>query len=331
MADDNIKINLLFQCVFVIVGIVGFIGNVLVCVTICYTRTLHNVTNFMILNLAIADALVSTFLPLQPFIHVDPVTTSFNSTQCTSEIIVQQNSIWTYFFFVSCFSAQSAMSLTLANVERFIGITQPLQYPNYFTRRKITRFLLAVWVIPPMVHLPRTVFIMIKNHSDNCLLKDSAGETVFAILSMLVFLVPVGATIWVYIRILANLKQGAMNLEEQGIQGPAQQLHQAHKKVTSTLVIVTTAFLILVLPGAMFFFLDPFLGLSDPNIISGSDLLNLWNLFSFLSLVNSVINPVLYGFKYEQLRKAFMSMVCRCDRWRQPNQVGPEIQTVEAQ
>ena len=137
MADDNIKINLLFQCVFVTVGIVGFIGNVLVCVTICYTRTLHNVTNFMILNLAIADALVSTCLPLQPFIHLDPVTTkSFNSTQCTSEIIVQENSIWTYYFFVSCFSAQSAMSLTLANFEHFIGITRPLQYPNYFTRQK---------------------------------------------------------------------------------------------------------------------------------------------------------------------------------------------------
>ena len=58
---------------------------------------------------------------------------------------------------------------------------------------------------------------------------------------MIVFLVPVGSTIWMYIRILANLKQGARNLEEQGIQGPAQPLHQAHKKVTSTLAIVTTA------------------------------------------------------------------------------------------
>ena len=323
MADDNIKINLFFQCVFVIVGIAGFIGNVLVCVTICYTRTLHNVTNFMILNLAIADALVSTCLPLQPFIHLDDATSYFNSTHCTSEIIVQQNSIlWTYFFFVNCFSAQSAMSLTLANFERFIGINRPLQYPNYFTRINIILLLLAVWVIPPMVHLPGTVFMMIKNHSDNCSLKY--------ILSMLVFLVPVGATIWMYIRILANLKQGARNLEEQGIQGPAQQLLQAHKNVTSTLVIVTTAFLILVFPGAIWLFMYPLLDRYDSNMTSGSNLFILSVIFCFLSLVNYVINPVLYGFKYEQLRKAFMSIVCRCDRWRQPNQVGPEIQTVEA-
>ena len=222
------------------------------------------------------------------------------------------------------------MSITLANYERYIGITRPLQYLNYFTRRKITLLLLAVWVIPPVVHLPNMVLNMIKYQPDNCSLNDSAGETIPGIMSMIVFLVPVGATIWMYTRILANLKQGAKNLQEQGIQEPAQQLHQAHKKVTSTLVIVTTAFLIPVLPGAMLFFMDLFLGLSDSNIISDSDLLNLWNLFCFLSLVNSVINPVLYGFKYEQLRKAFKSMMCRCNRCRQPNQVGQEIQTVEA-
>ena len=270
------------------------------------------------------------FLHVILWIHSLPYTTrmyltfTLNNTQCTSELIFLQRRTWTYYFFINCFWAHSVLSLTLANFEHFIGITRPLQYPNYFTRRKIILLLLAVWVIPPMVYLPRIVFIMYQ--SDNCSFKYSAGKTIFGILSMLVFLVPIGATIWMYIRILANLRQGARNLEEQGIQGPAQQLHQAHKKVTSTLVIVTTAFFILVLPGAIWFLMDPLLNGSD--IISASDIRIIWDIFIFLSLVNSVINPVLYGFKYEQLRKAFKSMVCRCDRWRQPNQVGPEIQTV---
>ena len=82
-------------------------------------------------------------------------------------------------------------------------------FPNYFTRRKIILLLLAVWVIPPMVYLPRTVFMIIQYQSDNCSFKYSAGETIFGILSMIVFLVPIGATIWMYIQILANLRQGA--------------------------------------------------------------------------------------------------------------------------
>ena len=332
--DYNINEEVLtfYQVVMILVGIVGLIGNVLVCVTICYTRTLHNVTNFMILNLAIADVLVSTLYPVDSSITLHNMYVRkliLNNTQCTSELIFLHNSTWTYYFFINCFSAQSVLSLTLANFERFIGITRPLQYPNYFTRRKIILLLLAVWVIPPMVHLPRTVFMIIQYQSDNCSFKYSAGETIFGIVSMIVFLVPIGATIWMYIRILGNLRQGARNLEEQGIQGPAQQLHQAQTKVTSTLAIVTIAFFILVLPGAIWFFMDPLLRGSD--IISVSDNFIIWDIMSSLSLVNSAINPVLYGFKYEQLRKAFKSMVCRCDRWRQPNQVGPEIQTVETQ
>ena len=50
-------------------------------------------------------------------------------------------------------------------------------------------------------------------------------------------------------------------LEEQGIQGPAQQLHQAHKKVTSILATVT-AFFILVNSGAIWLFMDPLLSAS---------------------------------------------------------------------
>ena len=43
--------------------------------------------------------------------------------------------------------------------------------------------------------------------------------------------------------------------------GPAQQLHQAHKKVASTLATVT-AFFILVDPGAIWLFMDPLLSTS---------------------------------------------------------------------
>ena len=78
---------------------------------------------------------------------------------------------------------------------------------------------------------------------------------------MIVFLLLAGRTIWMYILILANLKQGTSYIEEQGIQGPAQQLHQAHKKVTSTLATVT-AFFILVNSGAIWLFMDPLLSAS---------------------------------------------------------------------
>ena len=148
--------------------------------------------------------------------------------------------------------------------------------------------------------------------------KKQQKTIVFGIAVMLLYLLPFAATIWMYIRILINLKQGVRNLEEQGIQGPAQVLHQAHKKVTSTLAIITTAFLILVLPGAIWYSITVFLPLNPFNIKMA-----IWDVYALLLLVNSAINPVFYGSKYEQLRKVFISMVCRCHQQRRPNQVGP--------
>ena len=105
----NEEIQTFYYVVMILVGIVGLIGNLLVCVTICYSRTLHNVTNFMILNLAIADALVSTFYFVDSSIslhYMYVLEFTLNNTQCTSELICLHNSICTYYFFINCFSVQ---------------------------------------------------------------------------------------------------------------------------------------------------------------------------------------------------------------------------------
>ena len=321
--DEAINLFAVLQVPIPMVGSAGFVGNVLVCLTITYTKKLHNVTNLMILNLAVADALVSIFytqyasIGLQSFYYANSSLHS-NSSQCTADTILQFSSFEIYYFFINCFKAHSALILSLANYERFIGITRPLQYASYFTRRKIALLLLAVWIIPVIVFMPGSVLTIDQHKNDNCAISKLQISAASGIAGMLFCLLPTAATIWMYIRILINLKQGARNLEEQGIQGPAQELHQAHKNVTTTLAIITTAFLILVLPGAIWYVISVFLPV-QLSIIEEA----IWEISALLTMLNSAINPVLYGFKYEQLRKAFISMVCRCNQLRQPNQVGP--------
>ena len=310
---DGVIINL-FKVLIVLmpcVGIIGFVGNVLVCVTIIYTKKLHNLTNLMILNLAVADALVSVSstpcasVSLEYFLLGNGSSNS-SISQCTADRLDQFTRSWIYFFFVNSFRAHSVLSLTLANYERFIGIVRPLLYTSYFTRRKILLLLLVVWIIPVLVYLPRSFLEIHFYKRDNCVNGEVRKHTASSIASMLLLLLPIAATIWMYIRILINLKQGARNLEEQGIQGPAQELHQAHKKVTSTLVIITTAFFILVLPGATWQTFSYLFYKSDSSSISN---IIIWDVFTYLVLLNSAINSVLYGFKYDQLRKALIFMV----------------------
>ena len=47
-------------------GSLGLVGNALVCLTIIKTKSLHNIANYMLLNLALADALVSMYIFTEP-------------------------------------------------------------------------------------------------------------------------------------------------------------------------------------------------------------------------------------------------------------------------
>ncbi len=319
MADSDLNLHQILLIAMPVVGVVGLLGNFLVCLTICCNRTLHNVTNLTIFNLAIADLLVSVFVSLNSFYTVTHHAEHPNGTQCSAGETFQHNSVWVFLFFLNSSTSHSVLCLTLVCFEQFIGINRPLKYPSYFTRRRITAMLLAVWGTPLIAYLPRTFLMTALCYSNNCLCKTK--ESLFsAIATLMLLFLPTAAIIWMYFRIIITLKRGARNLEEQGIQGPAQELHQARRKVTGILVVVVTAFFIFVIPGAVWFLVSTL----THSFLSREVEANIWHSHSLLASMNSSINPVLYAFKYEQLRKGFKAMVCRCYRWRPSfNQIGP--------
>ncbi|XP_038064305.1 somatostatin receptor type 1-like [Patiria miniata] len=321
-----------FEALFSVVGSLGFIGNVLVCVTICYTKALHSITNLFILNLAVADALASVAHIAVPFAfhHFDVELLSLNkdnvTTTCTPELVFWYDVIWVVHYLGAAFVAHSVLGLTLTTYERFIGIVRPLHYTSYFSQRKIVVMLLAMWVTPLVVELPRFVYTIIAYWHRNCVSAKDSDEYyyTFSILSMVLLAGPTGAMVWMYVQILKNLKQGAKNLQQLGVKGSAKELLEAHKKVTVAMAVITAAFFILVLPAKIF----------QIVIAVNSEVQSLALLQTSILLVvlNSAINPVLYGFKYKQLRESFVSMVMgKCRKLKRQNHVeqAPRVEMVQ--
>ena len=306
-------------------GSVGLVGNALVCVTIWRSKTLHSLTNYLILNLAIADLLVSLCAILNPWLiwekyNVQELPSCYTQANIDVYIEVQIYSIF-HRSLLDC----SPLCLLLITLERFIGIVQPLKHSTFFSTNKTVVLLLLAWIVPFILEIPAGLWFIIKYIHNNCIpsnARDKPWVVTFPIVSsILTVTVPATIMMYMYVDILRTLKRNARSLEEQGIQGPPQELHRAHQKVVHTLILVTTVFIMLIVPCRIIY-VKTVAGLipTEPQPVIEQQIVLV------LGVMNSCINPILYGFKYDKFRKALFALVCLCKGGRN-NTVNIEVNT----
>ncbi|XP_038078870.1 trace amine-associated receptor 9-like [Patiria miniata] len=303
-------------------SIVGFIGNALVCLTILKTKALHNVTNYMLFNLAVADFIVSIEGILEQSVENHRRGIGIFG-YCTPSFIYNFNVYFIFSYFQKVSFANSVFALTLATFERYIGIIKPLHYFTFFTKRRLISMLLFMWLAPYLTEAFSPIFYITAYEADNCTVPSAEKYPITRATGIVrlffVFIIPSIALAYMYARILINLKRGARHLENQGIQGPqSQELHQAHKKVTKSLLLVIAAFFILILPSQILRNVIVYLNVFDGDYYA-AELVS--NLIACLSSMNSAINPIMYGLSYSQLRRACIAMLCPFDRCKRSNHV----------
>ncbi|XP_033627366.1 sphingosine 1-phosphate receptor 3-like [Asterias rubens] len=108
----------------------------------------------------------------------------------------------------------------------------------------------------------------------------------------------------------ATLKRSAQQLQQQNAQAAALELLQARQNVMNTLRIVMGALVVLWTPLAIRIMLcslskDENLCGSKTSQVIGILLVAMYNM-------NSVINPIIYVFKYKKFRRGLQDMLCCC-------------------
>lgn len=120
----------------------GVLGNILVILSVACHRHLQSVTHYYIVNLAVADLLLtSTVLPFSATMEILGYW-AFGRIFCN---------IWAAVDVLCC--TASIMSLCIISIDRYIGVSYPLRYPSIVTEKRGLLALLCVWALSLVISI----------------------------------------------------------------------------------------------------------------------------------------------------------------------------------
>lgn len=270
---------------YVVIFIVGVIGNTLVCLVVCRERKMKNVTNYFIVNLAAAD--LSVLLICIPFDFGEQVTAKWPYGGFLCRLIYPLQTMAT---------TASVFTLVAISLNRFLAIVYPLR-PQLSTSdaKKIIGviWLLSVALVSPYI----AVLKLIGNHCNETF-KDKGmhGEVYTFSIFIVQYVLPLSLIGLAYIRIGRDLRRDKSSYSNDALQ--REQERDAHK-VVKLLTVVVIVFAILMLPNHATWIWHDF-GTGNKNIMK-----EITPLCQILVYANSASNPLIYNACNSQFREGF--------------------------
>ncbi|CAD6185232.1 unnamed protein product [Caenorhabditis auriculariae] len=184
--------------------LVGLIGNFMVCIAIATDRRLHNVTNYFLFSLALADLLVCCIvMPLSVVVEVRHGVWTWSVSLCL---------LYVYADVFLC--SASIVHMSVISLDRYLGISQPLRTRNK-SKTLIFVKIAFVWLVTLLVSCPIAVLAVHDNanilQNNQCRI-FSRHYIVYG--STMLFLIPFCIMAVAYVRTTALLKKQASILSQ---------------------------------------------------------------------------------------------------------------------
>ena len=280
---------------------IGIVGNAAVCFVIYRTKAMHNATNYLIVNLAVADFFVCVFSLLQ-FLLRDLWPSSVIGKKLFCYFIYSE-------FFLWLTTISSPLALVLVFFERFIGIVYPLHYNGLVTNTRLLIVVLSQWIISIALEIFWFPFIQLSEELDVCYFNSTATTDIILYTTQLFFrfVFPITALVYLYYRMFASLRQ---NARIGGVNASNNQAEnetvRARKNILTNLLIVTVLFMALLTPCQFVLFWQ------EISVRVTSKSINLDIIFTYtMVLCNSVVNPLVYAFRYKQFQRAMLRLMSK--------------------
>ncbi|XP_038052490.1 histamine H2 receptor-like [Patiria miniata] len=299
-------------------GVIGVLGNLLVCYVILRVKFLHNMTNYLLVNLAVADMLLclavffSSLTAVPDCIFIDYVPASFGGKMLFCRLVASGFLTW-------ALSYVSAYNLCVVTLERYVAILHPLHYARKLTATRMKILIALMWVTSFVFSVPVLFSIEPSDDPDRACSASKHSHwslsvqftKTFAFLTA--YLLPLTLMSLAYYKIQVTLKRQAKALNLQHARAAAYDLVIARRRLVSMLTIVLGALIILWTPGYIHVLLC--LGTADESQLSFCGTTSskyVASMSAFAFYFNSVINPIIYEFKYKKFKQGLKAAVCCC-------------------
>ncbi|XP_069491663.1 melanocyte-stimulating hormone receptor [Ambystoma mexicanum] len=262
---------------FVALSFLSLLENILVVVAIFKNRNLHSPMYYFICCLAVSDMLVSVSHLVETSVIL---MIEHGVVAIQNNILRQMDNI---FDMMICSSVVSSLSfLGAIAVDRYITIFYALRYHSIMTIRRAVIAIILIWVASSISSI-----IFIVYHSNNAV--------IICLISFFLFMLILMVTL--YIHMFALARHHAKSISTMQKWRTAQQ--RTSMKGAITLTILLGIFFLCWGP----FFMHLTLIVTCPKNPICLCVFNYFNLFLILIICNSVIDPIIYAFRSQELRK----------------------------
>ncbi|XP_074059009.1 melanocortin receptor 4 [Macrotis lagotis] len=269
--------------VFVTLGIISLLENILVIVAIAKNKNLHSPMYFFICSLAVADMLVSVSNGSETI-----VITLLNSTDTDAQSFTVN--IDNVIDSVICSSLLASIcSLLSIAVDRYFTIFYALQYHNIMTVRRVGIIITCIWAACTVSGI---LFII---YSDSSAVIICLISTFFTMLALM-------ASLYVHMFLMARLHIKRIAV----LPGTGSVRQGANMKGAITLTILIGVFVVCWAP----FFLHLIFYIACPQNPYCVCFMSHFNFYLILIMCNSIIDPLIYALRSQELRKTFKEIIC---------------------
>ncbi|XP_069406044.1 tubulin beta-3 chain [Ovis canadensis] len=269
---------------FISLGLVSLVENVLVVAAIAKNRNLHSPMYYFICCLAMSDLLVSVSNVLETAVML----LLEAGVLATRAAVVQQ--LDNVIDVLICSSMVSSLCfLGAIAVDRYISIFYALRYHSVVTLPRAWRIIAAIWVASILTSV---LSITYYNHTVVLLCLVGFFIAMLALMAVL------------YVHMLARACQHARGIAR--LQKRQRPIHQGFGlKGAATLTILLGVFFLCWGP----FFLHLSLIVLCPQHPTCGCIFKNFNLFLALIICNAIVDPLIYAFRSQELRKTLQEVL----------------------